>query len=76
MDKDTTKQELDQEGVVESDGIQHSKMKENISKEYNRKVRLILRTELKGRNKMKAISSLAVPVVQYSMVSLTGKSQN
>ena len=71
-DDDTEIQELDQEGVYkylgvdESDGIQHSKMKEKIRKEYNRRVRLILRTELNGRNKIEAINSLAVPVVQYS----------
>ena len=53
-------------GVDESDGIQHSKMKEKIRKEYYRRVRLILRTELNERNKMEAINSLAVPVVQYS----------
>ena len=68
-DDDTEIQELDQEGVYrylgvdESDGIQHSKMKEKIRKEYNRRVRLILRTELNGRNKIEAINSLAVPVV-------------
>ncbi|CAH3183407.1 unnamed protein product [Porites lobata] len=72
IDVDTEIQELDQEGVYkylgvdESDGIQHSKMKEKIRKEYNRRVRLILRTELNGRNKIEAINSLAVPVVQYS----------
>ena len=69
---DTAIQELNQEevykylGVDESDGIQHSKMKGKIRKEYYRRVRLILRTELNGRNKMEAINSLAVPVVQYS----------
>ena len=41
-------------------------MKEKIQREYNRRVRSILRTELSGRNKMEAINSLAVPVVQYS----------
>ena len=41
-------------------------MKEKIRKESNRRVRLILRTELNGRNKIEAINSLAVPVVQYS----------
>ena len=72
INDDTETQELDQEGVYkylgvdESDGVQHSKMKEKIRKEYNRRVRLILRTELKGRNKIEAINSLAVPVVQYS----------
>ena len=71
IDDDTEIQELDQEGVYkylgvdESDGVQHSKMKEKIRKEYNRRVRLILRTEINGRNKIEAINSLAVPVVQY-----------
>ena len=50
INDDTEVQELDQEevykylGVDENDGIQHSKMKEKIRKEYNRRVRLILRT--------------------------------
>ena len=51
--------------MSESDGVQHSKLKEKIRKEYNRRVRLILRTELHGRNKIEAINSLVVPVVQY-----------
>ena len=69
INDDTEVQELDQEdvykylGVDESDGIQLSKMKEKIRKEYNRRVRLILRTELNGRNKVEAINSLAVPVI-------------
>ena len=45
-------------GVDESDGIQHSKMKEKIRKEYLRRVRLIL-TKLNGRNKIEAVNSLA-----------------
>ena len=69
INDDTEVQELDQEevykylGVDENDGIQHSKMKEKITKEYNRRVRLILRTELNGRNKVEAINSLGVPVI-------------
>ena len=57
LDEDTAIEELNQEGVYkylgvdESDGIQHSKMKEKIRKEYLRRVRLILRTELNGRNR-------------------------
>ena len=69
INDDTEVQELDQEevykylGVDENDGIQHSKMKEKIRKEYNRRVRLILRTDLNGRNKVEAINSLGVPVI-------------
>ena len=75
IDDDIEAQELDQERVCncisvdESDGIQHSKMKENIRKEYIRRVRLILRTGFNGRSKIEAINSLTVPVVhvQYSL---------
>ena len=80
IDVDPEVQELDQEGVYkylgadESDGIQHSKMKEKIRREYNRRVRSILTTELNGRNKMEAInSSLAVPVVQYNFGIIDGR---
>ena len=69
INDDTEVRELYQEevykylGVDENDGIQYSKMKEKIRKEYNRRVRLILRTELNGRNKVQAINSLAVSVI-------------
>ena len=72
IDEYTAIEELNQEGIYkylgvdESDGIQHSKMIERIRKEYLRRVRLILRTELNGRIKTEAVNSLAVPVVQYS----------
>ena len=65
-------------GVDENDGIQHSAMKEKvamkyyrqgilssrniIAKEYYRRVRLILRSELNSKNKLSAINALAVPV--------------
>ena len=42
-------------------------MKEKIRKEYLWRVRLIQRTELNGRNKIEAVNSFAVPVVQYSL---------
>ena len=41
-------------------------MKEKLREEYFRRVRLILRTELNGKNKTEAINSLAIPTVQYS----------
>jgi hypothetical protein len=53
-------------GVEDSHNIEHKNEKENLKKEYVRKVRLILSTELSARNKMQAIGSLAVPVLRYS----------
>ena len=65
-------QDLEQEkdykylGIEEAGGISHNKMKDKIRKEYYRRVRKVVKTELNSKNKMQAINSLAVPVVQYS----------
>jgi hypothetical protein len=37
-----------------------------LKKEYIRRLRLILSTELSEKNKMQAIGSLAIPVLRYS----------
>ena len=41
-------------------------MKEKIRRECYRRVRAILKTELKSANRTEAINTLAKPVVQYS----------
>ena len=72
MDRDTVIKDLDQEecykllGVNESDGIQHSQMKEKIRKECYRRVRAILKTELNSAHRIEAINTLAIPVLTYS----------
>jgi hypothetical protein len=53
-------------GVEESHNIEHKNEKEKMTKEYVRRLRLILNTELSAKNKMQAIGSLAVPVRRYS----------
>ena len=53
-------------GINEGDGIKHTAMKEEICKECYRRVRLILQSELNSSNRVKAINSIAVPVVTYS----------
>ena len=41
-------------------------MKEKIRKEYYRRIRLVLKSELNAANRINAINTLAVPVVTYS----------
>ena len=41
-------------------------MKEKIRKEYYRRIRLVLKSELNAANRMDAINTLVVPVVTYS----------
>ena len=53
-------------GIEESFDIQHKNEKEKLKKEYLRRLRLVLGTELSAKNKIQAIGSLAVPVLRYS----------
>jgi len=43
-----------------------NKQRERLKQEYNRKLRMILKSELNARNKITAIGALAVPVLRYS----------
>jgi len=52
-------------GIEESEGIQHQQMKERLKQEYSRRLRMVLKSELKARNKITAIGALAVPVLRY-----------
>ena len=49
--------------VLEADGINHKEMKEQVSKEYGRRVRKIVESKLNGGNIIPAINSRAVAVV-------------
>ena len=53
-------------GMEEGEGLQQHEMKGNIHKEYRRRVKLVLKSELNARNKTAAINTLAVPVIVYS----------
>ena len=53
-------------GMEEGEGVQHHKMKLKIMKEYKRKIKLVLKSDLSARNKIAAIDTLAVPVILYS----------
>jgi hypothetical protein len=53
-------------GVEENHNIEHKIEKERLVKEYMRRLRLILNTQLSTINKMQAIGLLAVPVLRYS----------
>ena len=53
-------------GMEEGEGAQHHKRKVKIRKEYRRRIKLVLKSELNARNKIAAINTLAVPVILYS----------
>jgi 3-methyladenine DNA glycosylase Tag len=53
-------------GIEKNFDIQHKSDKEKVKKEYLRRLRLVLGTELSAKNKIQAIGSLAVPIFRYS----------
>ena len=53
-------------GMDEGEGLQHHKMKAKVMKEYKRRIKPVLKSELNARNKIAAINTLAVPVILYS----------
>ena len=53
-------------GVLEVDDIKQTETKQNVQKEYFRRVRKILKSKLNGGNIIKAINARAVSVIRYS----------
>ena len=52
-------------GIMEMDQIMESTMKAAFGKEYLRRLRLILKSQLNGKNKVLAINSWAISVLRY-----------
>ena len=76
LDLSTTINELQQEetykhlGIQEAEGVTNAAIKEKARKEFSRRIRAILQTELNARNKIMAINSLAIPIVTVSTSSI------
>ena len=51
--------------ILETDKIKEKEMKEKFSREYLRRLRLILRSKLNGRNKIMAVNTWAASVIRY-----------
>ena len=62
--------------IEDSHDIQHKNEKEKLKKEYFRRLRLVLGTELSTKNKIQATGSLAVPVLKIVLELLTGAKKN
>ena len=52
-------------GILETDKIKEKEMKEKFNKEYLRRLRLISKSKLNGRNKIMAFNTWAASVMRY-----------
>ena len=57
-------------GIVELDKIKENVMKEKTIKEYKRRLRLVLKSKLNGKNKITAINAWAVALFRYGAAML------
>jgi D-mannonate dehydratase len=46
--------------------IDHTSIKQDITKEFQNRLNTILKTELNGRNTIKAINTFAIPILCYT----------
>ena len=74
LDEETMIKDLEQEKVYknlsvdESNGIQHTTMKQKLKKELVRRTQLILKSELNSENRITAKNILAIPVITYIFI--------
>ena len=52
-------------GILERDKIEESKMNVKFEKEYLRRLKLVLKSKLNGKNKIVAINTWAISVLRY-----------
>ena len=53
-------------GILEADDMKFSEMKSTIKKEYLRRLKVILKSNLNSKNTISAINSRAISIVRYS----------
>lgn len=63
-------------GVYESGKIEHSVIRDQITKEYYRRVKKLLNTQLTSRYLIKGINTYAIPVLLYSFGIINYKSSD
>jgi glucuronate isomerase len=53
-------------GIKQATAMDHGKVKEQITKQFQKRIDAILKTELNGKNTTKAINIFAITVLTYS----------
>ena len=60
-------------GILEKDHLKEKEMKDLFSKEYKRRLKLMLKSKLSGKNKIMAANTWAVAILRYSADVVSGK---
>ena len=62
-------------GILEYDKVKEKKMKDTFAGEYKRRINLVLKSKLNGKNKILAINAWAVVALRYSFEVLDWKNE-
>ena len=54
-------------GILETDHLKEKEMKDLFSKEYKRRLKLVLKSKLRGKNKIMAANTWIVAILRYSV---------
>ena len=54
-------------GILETDHLKEKEMKDLFSKEYKRRLKLVLKSKLRGKDKIMATNTRAVAILSYSV---------
>ena len=54
-------------GILETDHLKEKEMKDLFSKEYKRRLKLVLKSKFSGKNKIMATNTWAVAILRYSV---------
>ena len=60
-------------GILELDEVKEHEMKNEVTAEYKRRLRLILKSKLNGKNKIQAINTWAVALLRYGVGIISWK---
>ena len=53
-------------GILETDHLKEKEMKDLFSKEYKRRLKLVLNSKLRGKNKIMDATTGAIAILRYS----------
>jgi hypothetical protein len=53
-------------GIKQATTMDHGKVKEEITKQFQNRINAILKTELNGKNTTKAINAFTIPILTYT----------
>jgi hypothetical protein len=62
----TIEEEYEYLGIKQATSIDHTNIKKDITKQFQKRLIALLKTELNGKNIIKAINTFATPVLMYS----------